>query len=323
MSEFDLIARYFTPAQHCAPGVQVGVGDDAAIVRIPDGVDWVTCVDTLVAGVHFPLDATPYSIGWKALAVNLSDLAAMGATPAWVTMALTLPEPNEAWLRDFMQGFNALAQRYHVDLIGGDTTRGPLSITLQANGFVPRGKALLRRGAKPGDYLCVSGTLGDAGAGLALSCNKITCKEPDAMHYLTQRLHTPTPRVELGQNLRAIATSAIDISDGLIGDIQHILRASAVGAIIDLERLPVSSALTNSFDRAQAWSWALSAGDDYELCFTLPAQALPKLNIVTSALSIPCTIIGEITSSPGLVLRREGNAVDIQAFLSYDHFRTL
>ncbi|HYK14884.1 MAG TPA: thiamine-phosphate kinase, partial [Burkholderiales bacterium] len=248
-SEFDLIARYFT---HRAHHTVLGVGDDAALVRIKRGHELVISADMLVAGRHFFRDANPRQVGHKALAVNLSDVAAMGATPRWATLALALPQANARWVSEFSRGFMALARRFDVDLIGGDTTRGPLNICVQIMGEVPRGKALRRDGARAGDDLWVSGALGDAAFALAALKRRIRLK-PAELARCAAKLNAPKPRVNLGLALRRIAHSAIDISDGLLADLDHVLVASGVAAEIELAALPASPALSRHLDNAIAW----------------------------------------------------------------------
>ncbi|HEB93983.1 MAG TPA: thiamine-phosphate kinase [Gammaproteobacteria bacterium] len=294
MNEFDLIRRYFADHGVRRDDVPLGIGDDAALLIPPPGQSLAVTVDTLHSGVHFAPDIPPTDLGYKALAVNLSDLAAMGAEPAWATLALSLPQADEAWLAAFAEGFFVLAECYNVQLVGGDTTRGPLSVTLQLQGFVPRQKALIRSGARPGDHVFVTGSLGDAGAGLAIAQGRWGFAGPLADFLLT-RLHRPTPRVGAGLALRGLATAAIDISDGLAQDLGHILTASGVGAVLNIDHLPLSDALLASgIDRP--WRLAVSAGDDYELCFTVPADA--DLS-VSGGLDCPVTRIGRITAEPG------------------------
>lgn len=317
--EFDLIERYFTRASRRAD-VILGIGDDAALLRLPAGQELAVTVDTLVAGVHFPPQATPAAIGHKALAVNLSDLAAMGAQPAWVTLALTLPQPDPAWLDVFAQGFFALAESCAVELIGGDTTRGPLSITVQALGMVPAGAALRRDGAQPGDLIFVTGTVGDAALGLAL-WNQ--AQGPDDPHraFVLDRLHRPSPRLEAGLLLRGIASAAIDISDGLVADLGHICARSGTGACIELAQLPCSAsflALTTADARARL---ALSGGDDYELCFTVPPARLAQLEAQAMRFTPGWTCIGQIeTGSRVRCLQADGREFLLED-AGYDHFR--
>lgn len=317
--EFALIQRYFTCASRRSD-IILGIGDDAALLRLPAGHELVVTVDTLVAGVHFPPQATPASIGHKALAVNLSDLAAMGAQPAWVTLALTLPQADPAWLEGFAQGFFVLAESYAVELIGGDTTRGPLSITVQAMGMVPAGEALRRDGAQPGDLIFVTGTLGDAALGLDLSSQAQSHDDPHRA-FVLDRLHRPSPRIQAGLLLRGIASAAIDISDGLVADLGHICARSGTGACIELAQLPCSAsflALTTTDARARL---ALSGGDDYELCFTVPPARLAQLEAQAMRFTPGWTCIGRIeTGSRVRCLQADGREFLLEK-AGYDHFR--
>ncbi len=312
--EFELIREFFTrPSPDAA--VHLGVGDDAALIAVPDNHELVVTTDTLVSGRHFPEDAAPSDIGWKALAVNLSDLAAMGAEARWVTLALTLPDSNEAFLREFAAGFFALAEKENVSLVGGDTTRGPLSITVTAMGALPLGQALRRDGAQVGDDIYVSGTLGDAGLGLRLVLQQWLDELPAGDEaFVLQRLHRPEPRLALAKELRSLASACLDVSDGLAQDLGHILRASAVGAALDLDALPRSAALAG-IDAAFADVLALTSGDDYELLFTAAPQYCEKI----SALSFPCTRIGSIVAGSALLLRRHGAVVDMPV-AGFRHF---
>ena len=262
--EFDLIARI---RARCAtrPDVVLGIGDDAALLAPPPGMQLAVAMDTLNAGVHFPHETLPADIGWKALAVNLSDLAAMGAEPAWAMLALTLPSADARWVEGFADGFAELARKHRVALVGGDTTQGPMSITVTIHGFVPPGAALTRAGARVGDGVYVTGTLGDAAAVLSKTQSKSAC-DPQ----LLERLHRPTPRISQGSILRGRATSCIDVSDGLVADLGHICAASGVGAEIDADTLPASPALIAAFAAADRRAFQLASGDDYELCFTAP-----------------------------------------------------
>jgi thiamine-monophosphate kinase len=298
LGEFDLIHRYFERPIEQRQDVIVGIGDDGAVVRVPPGVELVLTSDTLVAGVHFSEDIPPEDLGYRALAVNLSDLAAMGARPAWATMALTLPQAEEAWLAAFAQGFFELAQRFSVALIGGDLTRGPLSITVQTHGFVPEGRALRRSGAQAGHYIYVTGTLGDAALALTPRLAELT---DTYRPYLLGRLYRPSPRVSEGLILRAIASSAIDISDGLIADLGHILEANHVGAVLEVDRLPLSTALQKIKDKKYGWELALTGGDDYELCFTLPPEHRAVLESKRSDFACTVSCIGRIEAERGLL----------------------
>jgi thiamine-monophosphate kinase len=290
MNEFELIRSYFQqPSFPTRADVILGIGDDAALCRVPPQMELAVSVDTLVAGVHFPLDSAPEDIGYKALAVNLSDLAAMAAQPAWFTLALTLPSVDTDWLHGFSMGLSALASDSGIALIGGDTTRGPLSISIQVMGWVAAGQGLRRSGACPGDDIYVTGTLGDAGLGLH-SLQQPLMLSAAGLAYVRARLHRPTPRLAWGQALRGVAHSAIDISDGLAADLGHILTQSSCGAELYLDHLPLSPAL-HHLPKSHAWTLALGAGDDYELCFTLPHAVQP---------SFPCTRVGTITAQPTL-----------------------
>lgn len=312
--EFDLIREFFTrPARDAS--VVLGVGDDAALLTVPAGEVLAVTTDSLVAGRHFPETADAFDIGWKSLAVNLSDLAAMGATARWVTLAITLPDNDENFLRDFSLGFFALADQENVSLVGGDTTRGPLSITVTAMGTVPVAAALRRDGAHPGDDLYVSGTVGDAGLGLRLALEQwLDELSPAARDIALTRLHRPQPQLALGAALRGLASAAMDVSDGVAQDLGHLLHASGVGAELALDALPLSPAL-QSIDPAFAVILALTSGDDYELLFTAP----PAARDAVAALPVPCTRIGRITPTRGLALMRDGQPVDM-AMTGYTHF---
>lgn len=297
LTEFEIIQLFFHGGAISRQDVAVGIGDDGAVVRVADGCDLVISTDMLTSGIHFPPDADPNDIGFRALAVNLSDLAAMGAEPLWATLVLSLPEASEPWLDAFARGFFSLADAACVQLIGGDITRGPLTITASVYGSVPRGEALLRSGARPGDLIFVTGTLGDAAAALELDL-----KTAPAIHsqVLRQRLLRPTPRFIVGINLRGVASSAIDVSDGLASDLGHIVEASGVGARIEVAALPLSEPLCHLLKRQRAWELALSGGDDYELCFTAPAGQGALVTRVAHSSGCPITQIGVIESEPGL-----------------------
>lgn len=316
-AEFKLIADYFTHGFPQRPEVALSVGDDAAVCHVPEGMQLAITVDTLVAGVHFPLETSAEDIGYKALAVNLSDLAAMGATPAWMTLALTCPEVNQTWLGEFTQGLRGLAEFAQVSLIGGDTTRGHLSITLQLMGFVPFNQAITRHGAKVGDAIYVTGTLGDAGLGLAAVQQQIQL--PKIHHdYVVSRLNRPTPRLAAGKALLGIANSMLDISDGLAGDLGHILKASKVGATLDLECLPLSESLRTQVSREEAYRLALHAGDDYELCFTVPEAKIAQLDKALAGTHF--TRVGTITVEQGLRIRTATGQIQPLNPQAYTHF---
>lgn len=317
LGEFDLIHRYFERSIEQRQDVIVGIGDDGAVVRVPPGVELVLTSDTLVAGVHFSEDIPPEDLGYKALAVNLSDLAAMGARPAWAMMALTLPQAEEAWLAAFAHGFFELAQRFSVALVGGDLTRGPLSITVQMHGFVPEGRALRRSGARAGHYIYVTGTLGDAALALTPRLIELT---DTYRPYLLGRLYRPSPRISEGLIVRPIASSAIDISDGLIADLGHILETSHVGAVLEVDRLPLSTALQKIKDKKYGWELALTGGDDYELCFTLPPEHRAVLESKRSDFACTVSCIGRIETERGLRCIEHDGTPYIPQGAGYRHF---
>ena len=317
LSEFDLIARFFS---HCGErgDVVLGVGDDCALLRAPPGCELAVTVDTLVEGVHFTADVDPASLGHKALAVSLSDLAAMGAEPAWVTLALTLPWADPAWLAGFAQGLSDLAQAYRVQLVGGDTTRGPRSVTTQVIGFVAPGRALRRCGARSGDLIYVSGTLGDAG--LALLARQGLAMDPTHLAWVQGRLDRPTPRLGAGRALVGLASAAIDVSDGLVADLGHVLRASGVGATLYTDRLPLSAAVARHVRATGDWSLPLSAGDDYELCVTVPASRQGELEALAGTVDCALAWVGVVESGGGLrcVLADGRELTPVSP--GYDHF---
>ncbi|MDY6994512.1 MAG: thiamine-phosphate kinase [Pseudomonadota bacterium] len=317
-TEFELIHHYFKPLSVPSEQVTLGIGDDAALCLPPPGMQLAISVDTLVAGVHFPQDTAPEDIGYKALAVNLSDMAAMGAKPAWFTLALTCPQIDEQWLAQFCQGMTTLAKLAEVSLIGGDTTQGPLAITIHIIGLLPQHQALRRGGAQAGEGIYVTGTLGDAGLGLASITQQLTLP-PTAKTYVESRLNRPTPRWQEGQALRGLATSAIDISDGLFSDLEHILQENALGAAIFLSQLPLSSAMRELVTPEAAWELALTAGDDYELCFTLPVQQHAAL-----AKALPMTVytrIGTLETKPGVRCWLPEGQLWIPKRSGYQHFK--
>lgn len=306
-SEFSIIQRFFNKGGS-QPSTCLGIGDDCALMTIPDGYQLAITTDTMVENVHFFAGADPEQLGHKLLAVNLSDLASMGATPVSVTLALTLPQVDEHWLAAFSKGFFGLAARYNVDLIGGDTTSGPLTLTVQAFGFLPKGQGLKRSAAKVGDAIFVTGMLGQAGLGLKI-CQGYLSAAPDAA---LARFNRPDPQVDAGQALLTIANACIDISDGLAGDLGHILEQSGVGACIDWESLPLSDSVTAYIHATQDWAMPLVAGDDYELCFTVSPE---KMGLI----SIPCTQIGVIETLPGLRISKSGRVQTFKA-KGYEHF---
>jgi thiamine-monophosphate kinase len=312
-TEFDLIRDYFLKATRPRPDVQLGIGDDCALLSIPSGQVLAVSIDTLVAGRHFAQDADPESLGHKALAVNLSDLAAMGAEPAWATLALTLPMSDEAWLERFMAGFAALAAKFDLQLVGGDTTRGPLSITVQVHGLLPDGHALRRGGARPGDRLFVSGTVG--AAALALRLRQSGQDDPTLARFLDR----PSPRIALGQMLRDVAHAAIDVSDGLLSDLAHVCETSGVGARIALDRLPLEPAVS-ALAHAGDWWPPLAGGDDYELLFAVPDDRVDALRVACDAAGQPVTEIGKVTVALGLEVLQPDGALMQEVPIGFDHF---
>lgn len=319
MGEFELISRYFSQAGAKRSDATVGIGDDGAVLQVRDNYDLIVTTDTMVAGTHFFPDVDPRALGHKLVAVNVSDLAAMGAEPAWLSLALTLPAVDEAWVAAFAAGLHETAEYYNCQLIGGDTTRGPLSLTMIAKGIVPRGKALTRSGAKVGDYIYVTGTLGDAALGLKL-CQGLHEVSKKHQTHILQRFHYPSARVALGQALRTIASSAMDLSDGLYSDIQHILNRSGVGASIDVSRIPLSQAIKDSCDGATAIQLALSGGEDYELLFTVPEAKRGSLDVLLSPYGIPVTCIGRITGVAGKLELKQAEQPFAYEHHGFKHF---
>lgn len=327
MGEFDLIARYFTrPAARAA----LGVGDDCALLQPAPGTQIAISSDMLVEGRHFFADVDPFTLGHKALAVNLSDLAACGAKPLAFTLALALPRVDEAWLAAFSQGLLALADTHGCELVGGDTTQGPLNICITVFGEVPvlngKSQALLRSGARPGDDVYVSGTLGDARLALEALRGALTLP-PGMLAQARQRLEQPTPRIALGQALRGIASAAIDVSDGLLGDLRHILRASKTGATLEtalaINLVAASSRsdwATAGIDAEKQMEFALAGGDDYELAFTAPASAHEAVQAAARQAQTPVSRIGRIDADPGLRLLDAAGAPLERLYASFDHF---
>jgi len=288
-------------------------------VGVSNGMDLAVSTDTMVSGTHFFPDVDPETLGHKALAVNLSDMAAMGAMPYWATLALTLPAVNDEWLAKFAKGFFDLAEEFGVSLIGGDTTKGPLTMTVTIMGEVPAGAALRRSGAKVGNDIWVSGHLGDAALAVAHRRGLLKLSEEDYMEAV-MRLYEPTPRVKLGQALRGLATSAIDISDGLLGDLGHICELSKVGATVESELLPVSAIGALHIDSLEGLTAVVAGGDDYELCFTAPANARESIEDLTDVLGIPLTRIGQIRKGQGVsLLGADGKPITIDG-RGFDHF---
>ncbi|MDX1915213.1 MAG: thiamine-phosphate kinase [Methylophilus sp.] len=314
-SEFHLIQQYF---KRPIKQTDLGIGDDAALIRVKEGHHLVVSADMSVVGAHFFADAAPEHIGWKSLAVNVSDMAAMGAVPNWVTLSIALPEMNETWLEAFSRGFFACAEAFNIDLIGGDTTKGPLNIAVQIMGEVPVGKAIKRSGAQVGDDIWVSGLLGSAALGLAHLLEKTKLPEAE-LEACLHALNLPQPRVALGLALREIATSCIDISDGLLADLGHILQASGVGATVHLEHIPCLDTMKPRVHELLVQQALLAGGDDYELCFTAPSHCREAVVAVSEALGLPLTRIGEVDVVPTLNVLHHGEPLKLNR-LGYDHF---
>lgn len=317
MNEFSLIETYFKPPEIQRQDVVFGIGDDAACLNVATDKHLVVSTDTLVSGVHFLPSWDAYDIASKAIRVNVSDIAAMAANPSWITLALTLPEFSKSWLERFSQGLHETLNCFDLALIGGDTTKGPLSITLTIFGLVPKGKALRRFGAKPGDKIYVSGNLGAAAQAVAL-LSESSVNDDDRQVLMKKLLH-PNPRVDLIEILRDYASSAIDISDGLTADLNHICVASAVGACLDSNAIPVHP-LVKKYQTQNAIQFALTGGDDYELCFTVPANNEKKLLTALDQAGLSCYLIGVIEENSGLRLKMGGGKLCDLAPLGYSHF---
>ncbi|UTW44354.1 thiamine-phosphate kinase [bacterium SCSIO 12696] len=318
MSEFSLIRRYFSNLQTLSEGVALGIGDDGAVVEHRPDEQLVVATDTLVEGVHFPQGLTPEYIASRALGSNLSDLAAMGAEPRWFTLALTLPEEDANWLASFSDGLAAMARRYHCSLVGGDTTRGPLVVTITVHGVAPKGQALTPSGARPGDKLFVSGLPGLAAAGLACLQNRFTPGSGPLRDCAVARFTNPQPRLALGEQLRGIASAAIDVSDGLLADLNHICQRSGVGAELDIAALEQMPWPASGNYRQRLFDWALHGGDDYELCFAVPVEKLASLAELDSDCEI--TEIGECVAGGDIVARDTDGVKTVMAPRGFQHF---
>ncbi|XZG71255.1 thiamine-phosphate kinase [Chitinibacteraceae bacterium HSL-7] len=312
MGEFELIARHFARPVRAA---RLGVGDDCALIAPPAGCELAVSVDMLVSGRHFFADVDPEALGHKALAVNLSDLAAMGAQPAWCTLALALPAADDAWLAAFARGFFALADAHGVELVGGDTTRGPLTISIQIAGYVPAGGGLLRSSAQAGDDIWVSGVLGAAAAGVAQRSEGLALSGAQQVRC-RQRLERPEPRIALGLALRDVAHSALDLSDGIAGDMGHIAGRSGLAARIDVDALPLDPVIA---DLPQALDFALAGGDEYELCFTASPAQRERILAIAAGLALPLTRVGQMEAGSGVRLERQG-APYCSPRHAFDHF---
>ncbi|MBQ4812989.1 thiamine-phosphate kinase [Pseudoalteromonas luteoviolacea] len=320
MKEFELINHYFKGRGITRRDVAIGIGDDCAVVEVPENCQLAVTTDTLVEGVHFFPDIPPRALGHRVLAVNLSDLAAMGAEPTWVSIGLTLPDVNMTWLEQFTEGMHEIAEYYNVQLIGGDTTQGPLTITICAKGIIPKGKALTRSGANVGDWIYLTGQVGDAA--LAIESRKRGIElSPEQAKRVTEKLHYPKPHVAAGQVLRGLATACIDVSDGLLADLQHILNHSTVGADIDVASVPISDDLKSIEDQALIDMLSLSYGDDYQLLFTVNDSNRSAVEARLSQYGVEAKCIGQITSNVGNIeLLKHGEKYILPEQIGYEHF---
>ncbi len=322
-SEFDIIRRHFARRVGAPEWLKLGIGDDAAVIQPPSGRQLVSTLDALISGRHFPENTEAASIGWKALAVNASDLVAMAAEPAFFLLSLSLPEDDEHWLERFADGLFRAANAFGMTLVGGDTCRGPLSISIQANGWVEEGGFVTRAGARIGDRIWLSGRIGDAALALRLLWREIDPQDVDAATTADcfTALNYPQPRLPLIPLIKAHASAAIDISDGLSADLGHLLDQSAAGALIDGQRLPLNDWLrSRAGDRDDALSLALCGGDDYEILFTAPAEATPAIRAAAQALPFALTEIGRITEA-GRWLDTGERRVELDHYRGYDHFK--
>lgn len=326
MNEFELIQAYFSTLalKGAGKGVELGIGDDCAILNPPAGSQLVVSTDTLISGVHFPEKTSAFDIGFKSLAVNLSDLAAMGANPLWFTLCITLPDKNTQWVESFCSGMAELIQQTGIHLVGGDTTKGPLSISIHVTGAVSKGEALRRHGASVGDDVYVSGVVGHGAAGLKMALSGLVASGDKCLDerqlVALQRFNRPQPRIALGEALRGIATSCIDVSDGLFADLQHVLSASGVGACLALASIPVSEAIAGLFpDRSEREKrlLACNAGDDYELCFTVPESKRESIEVLAAEQELQLSRIGKVVEGVSIV--EEGGGVELVS-LGYQHF---
>ncbi len=317
MDEFAIIQKYFSSAAQ-GVGVVIGIGDDCAVVQPPADSLLVMSIDTMVSGVHFPGDARGGCVGARAMSGALSDLAAMGARPLWFTLALTIPEPDPVWLEAFSEGLMSIANLHECRLIGGDTTRGPLSVTIQVHGCVDEGKVLKRSGARPGDMIYVTGCFGDGAAALTVIEKKLTVN-PGCFSYLMKRFYAPTPRIAEGERLAGVASAAIDVSDGLYTDLEKICEASGTGALIDVSLIPSSDLWRAHVSEGQRLQWVLAGGDDYQLCFTVPRANVARVESMIEKRMLVATGIGKMTDKMGVVLVNDGNPYAIDQ-KGYSHF---
>ncbi|MCO7225737.1 thiamine-phosphate kinase [Pleionea sp. CnH1-48] len=318
VSEFNIIEQFFVRKEGDRRDVVLGIGDDCALLNVPSDQCLAVSMDTLNEGIHFLSGTAPADIAHKAIAVNLSDLAAMGAEPAWVSLSLSMPTAELGWLQSFSDTFHELLHHYGLQVIGGDTTRGPLAITLQVHGFVPEGVALKRSGAKAGDLVCVTGTLGDAALGLLIAEHRLAAQGEVRDHLLT-RYYRPEPRVAAGIALRVGASAAIDVSDGLVADLGHICKASEVGAVINADDIPLSEAATSVTTHERALDCALTGGDDYELCFTVSEDNYRKVQSALESVGVACYAVGRISGKSGVRILKDGEPLELNKS-GFDHF---
>ncbi len=319
MNEFEIIDEFLALKVKNRKDVIQGVGDDCALLKVPRGQRLAVSMDTLIAGVHFLPDCEPAKIAHKAIAVNLSDLAAGSAEPAWITVSLTIPEFDKTWLASFNKGLTTMAEYFGIQIIGGDTCKGPLSITVQAHGFVPEQVFCRRNTAQAGELVCVTGTLGDAALGLLVAQGKLDVKSEEDKKFLLKRYETPYPRMASGIALRNRATAGIDISDGLLADVNHISQASNVGVLLRWERIPLSDAAKNVADKPLLMKSALSGGDDYELCFSVKEDELEATQQALEMVGSECTAIGRLSGKPGIRVLDGKDEVAIDK-LGFQHF---
>ncbi len=321
LSEFNIIERFFVREKPVRKDVLLGIGDDCALLSVPSGQALAVSMDTLVEGVHFLHDTAAADVAHKALAVNLSDLAAIGAEPAWVTLSLSIPKVDLGWLQSFSDTFFELLEHYGLQVVGGDTTKGPLSLTVQVHGFIPENVALKRSGAKAGDRVCVTGPLGDASLGLQIAQHRLAANGP-VRDYLLSRYYRPKPRVAAGIALRSRASAAIDISDGFLQDLGHICKASKVGAVINADDIPLSAEAKKVISLDRAIEHALTGGDDYEICFTVNDDNFVKVEKALEIVGIGCHTIGRISGKSGVRVMRNGEALELKK-QGFDHFASV
>jgi len=319
MNEFEIINEFLALKVKNRKDVIQGVGDDCALLKVPRGQRLAVSMDTLIVGVHFLPDCNPANIAHKAIAVNLSDLAAAGAEPAWITVSLTIPKFDSGWLKSFHTGLTKMAEYFGIQIVGGDTCKGPLSITIQAHGFVPEQVFCRRNTAQAGELICVTGTLGDAALGLLVAQGKLKVQSDEDKQFLIKKYETPFPRMASGIALRNRATAGIDISDGLLADVNHISQASNVGVLLRWERIPLSDAAKNVADKALLMKSVLTGGDDYELCFTVKEDELEATQQALEMVGSECTAIGRLSGKPGVRILDGNEDVKIDD-LGFQHF---